>query len=110
MLSRIYFTGSDSYQWLSFDNNDNKKVTNWISTAISAEKSKPFGSSLSLIKPNLVNAKVSIRFNNSVLVQQKSSSYVVISYINIYLVYELNILLHTRSHNVTLKNCLVQSI
>ena len=53
---------------------NNIEVTNWISSGISPEKIKPFDPSLTLIIFSLGNGKVSIKFNNSVLVQQNSFS------------------------------------
>ena len=69
MLGRIYFTGDNGYQnFLVFApmlsslilNND-RKVTDWISTKISSEKFKLFDAGLS---------RVNLKFNNSVLVQK----------------------------------------
>ena len=69
MLGRIYFTGDNGYQnFLVFApmlsslilNND-RKVTDWISTKISSEKFKLFNAGLS---------RVNLKFSNSVLVQK----------------------------------------
>ena len=70
MLGRKYFTGKDDYQnfWafasmlnlLTLDNN--KKVTNWISTGVSPEKNKPFDTNLTSTVTNLGNGKVSLIF------------------------------------------------
>ena len=69
MLGRIYFTGDNGYQnvlvfapMLSYLilNND-RKVTDWISTKISSENFKLFDAGLS---------RVNLKFKNSVLVQK----------------------------------------
>ena len=82
MLVRIYFTGDDGYQnflvfapilsSLTLDNN--KNVTNWISTRISSEKIKTFDTNLEPNMSNLADSRVVLKFNNSVLVQKISSS------------------------------------
>ena len=51
-----------------------EKVTNWMSTRISTEKNKPFDTSLEPRMSNLVNGRVILKFNNSVLVHKSSSS------------------------------------
>ena len=69
MFGQIYFTGDNGYQnFLVFApmlsslilNND-RKVTDWISTKISSEKFKLFNAGLS---------RVNLKFSNSVLVQK----------------------------------------
>ena len=45
---------------LTLDNN--KKVTNWISTGVSPEKIKPFDTNLTSTVTNLGNGKVSLIF------------------------------------------------
>ena len=54
-------------------NNNNKKVISWTKSEISPEKTKPFDSSLAELIFNVGNGRVSIKFNNSVLVRQSSS-------------------------------------
>ena len=75
----MYFTGDDGYQnflvfapmhsSLIFDSN--KKVTNLISTEISSEKNKLFGTNLEPTMSNLANGRVTLKYNNSVLVQKQ---------------------------------------
>ena len=81
MLGRTYFTGNDGYQdflvfapmlnSLVLDNNI--KVTNWISTGVLPFK--PFDVNLAPTLTNLANGKVSLKLNNSVLVQKNSALY-----------------------------------
>ena len=81
LLGRTHFTVDDGYQrFLGFvpmlnslmlDNN--KKVINWISTGVSPEKIDPFHTNDELTISNLSNGRVSLKFNNSVLVQEHSS-------------------------------------
>ena len=52
---------------------NNKKVTNWVSTRISSEKIKPFDINLEPTKSNLANGRVILKFNNSILVQKCSA-------------------------------------
>ena len=75
----MYFTGDDGYQnflvfapmhsSLIFDSN--KKVTNLISTEISSEKNKLFGTNIEPTMSNLANDRVTLKYNNSVLVQKQ---------------------------------------
>ena len=53
---------------------DNKKVTNWISAAASPQIIKLLYTNLAPTMTNLANARVSLKFNNSVLVQKDYSS------------------------------------
>ena len=55
----------------SLTSDKSETVTNWISTGASPEKIKPFDTNLAPIMSNLANSKVSLKFNNSVLLQQK---------------------------------------
>ena len=57
---------------LIFDSN--KNVTNWILTGISSEKIKPFDTNLDPTMTNLAIGRVTLKFNNCVLVQKSSSS------------------------------------
>ena len=52
----------------------NKNVTNWIVTGISSEKIKPFDTNLDPTMTNLAIGRVTLKFNNCVLVQKSSSS------------------------------------
>ena len=52
----------------------NKNVTNWILTGISSEKIKPFDTNLDPTMTNLAIGRVTLKFNNCVLVQKSSSS------------------------------------
>ena len=84
LLGRMYFTGDDGYQnflvfapmFSSLILNSNKKITNWISTGISSEKTKAFNTDLEPTMSNLANGRVTLKFNNSVLVRKSSSSIV----------------------------------
>ena len=70
LLGRMYFTGDDGSQnflvfapmlrLLALDNN--KEVTNWISTRISSEKIKPFDTNLEPTTSNLGNGRVTSKF------------------------------------------------
>ena len=51
-----------------------KKVTNWISTRISSEITKPFVTELESTMSSLANGRVILKFNNSALEQKASSS------------------------------------
>ena len=98
MLGRVYFIDDKGYQnflvlapmlsLLSLDNN--KKVPNWISTVISPEKNKSFDANLGPTMSNLANDRVILKFNNTLLVQKKSSAFHSNSILNLYIVYELN--------------------
>ena len=55
--------------------NNNKKISNWISTEISPEKIKPFDSSFVSITPNLMNGRIILKINNYALADQNSSSF-----------------------------------
>ena len=55
----------------------NKKVSNWISTEISSKKIKPFDTNLEPTLFSLVNNKVILKFNNSVLLQKIFLHYMV---------------------------------
>ena len=79
MLDRIHCTGDGSYQnFLEFSamlnsltlDNNNKKVTTWISTGIYPGKDKLFDSSLARIISSLGNNIKILKFSNSVLVQK----------------------------------------
>ena len=52
----------------------NKNVTNWILTGITSEKIKPFDTNLDPTMTNLAIGRVTLKFNNCVLVQKSSSS------------------------------------
>ena len=82
MLGTMYFTSDNGYQnFLGFAAvlsslilDSNKKVSNCISTETSFEKMKPFNTNAQLTMSNLANGRVILTFNNSVLVQESSSS------------------------------------
>ena len=75
----MYFTGNYGYQKFllfapmlsSLKLDSNKKVTYWISTEISSIKTKPFDTNLEPSMSNLANARVNLKFDNSVIVQNK---------------------------------------
>ena len=82
----------------------NKKVTNWMSTGISAEKIKPFDTNLEPTMSNLANGKVILKFNNSVvLVQKKICSSYSNFILSLYKVYELNTWPRNPTNSFTLK-------
>ena len=72
----MYFTKNNVYENFlvsaqmlsSLVLDSNEKVTKWISTWIWSEKIKPFDTNLERAMSNLVNGKVNLKFNNSVLV------------------------------------------
>ena len=64
------------------------------------EKGKPFDFSLASTMSCLANAEVSMKFNNSVLVQQNYSSLYSNFILNLCLVYQLN---NSSCNNFTLK-------
>ena len=115
-LGRIYFTGKDSYQnFLVFASmlsslilDSNTKVTNWISTGISSEKTKPFDTGLATKMSNLASGRVNLKTNNSVLVQKRFSS--LYSNFILNLVYELNTWPRNPINNFTLKSCLFGTV
>ena len=86
MLGRTYFTGDDGHQnflvftymlnLLILDNN--KKITNELSTGLSPQKIKPVDINLAPTISNLANGRVSLKFSNSVLVQKILPHYIVI--------------------------------
>ena len=98
LLGRMYFKGDDGYQifivfppmysLLTLDSNEN--ITNWISIGISPKKFKPFGSSVAWTMSCLANREVSIKFNNSILVQQNYCSFYSNFMLNLCIVYQLS--------------------
>ena len=82
---------------LALDNN--KIFTNWISTGISSEKIKPFGTNLEPTMSNLAN--LTILF--SVLVQKNSSLFSNFIF-NLYIVYELNNWPRNPTNNFSIEN------
>ena len=118
MFGRMYFMGNDGYQnflvfapmlsSLTLDNH--KKVTDWILIAVSPEKIKPFYTSLEKAMCNVVNNKVILMFNNSVLVQKGSSSLYITFILNLFIVYELNNWPRNPSNIFALKSCLFGTV
>ena len=110
------FTANDDYQnflvfvpaLCSLTLGSNKEVTNWPSTRISFSKVKPFN--INLNDMYLVHGKVILKFNNSVLVQKKSSSLFSNFILILYKVYELIIWPHNPTNNFPLKNCLFVTV
>ena len=78
MYGRTYFTDSDGYQKIlvfalmfnSITLDNNKKVTNWISTGQLPEEMKLFDVNLVPTMTNLANGRISLRL---VLVQKSFS-------------------------------------
>ena len=106
----MYFTGNDGYQnFLSFApmlsslvSDSNKKVTNSVSIRISPEKIKPIEGNLEPTIPNLANARIKLKFSNSVIVQKHFFSLYSGFILNLYIVCELNIWPRNRIKNFTL--------
>ena len=71
----------------------NKSVTNWMSTRISSEKLKPYDTNLDPTTSNLANGRVTLKFNNFILVQKISSSLYSNFISNVYIIYELTLIL-----------------
>ena len=77
-LNRPYFTCEDAYQYFlvfalilnSIILESNTKITNWISNKVSPEKIKSFDADLTPTMTNLANGRVSLKFNNSFLMQK----------------------------------------
>ena len=65
----------------------NKGVTNWILTVISSERIQPFDTNLEPTISNLVNGRVILKFNNSVLMQKNFSSSYSNFILNLYICY-----------------------
>ena len=72
MVIRIFLVFAPMLSSLMLDRN--KKITYWISTGILSENIKPFDTKLGLNMYNLANGTVIIKFNNSVIVENSSSS------------------------------------
>ena len=114
----MYFAGDHGYQnFLPFGPmlsslilNSNKKVTNWILTGISSEKIKPFDTNLESTMSNLANGGVTLKFNNSVLVQKSSSSLYSVFISNFCKFCELNNWQRNPTNNFPLKNCLFVTV
>ena len=98
MLDRIYVTGDNgSLNFLVFAPilnalilNSIKKVTKWIPTGIPCEKIKPFNTILEQAMSNLANGRVILKFDNSFLVQESSSSLYSNFILRLCTVYDLN--------------------
>ena len=114
----MYFADNDGYQnFLVFAPilsslilDSNKRVTNWILTGISSEKIKPFDTNLEPTMSNLANGRVTLKFNNSVLVP-KIFSFLYRNFIlNLWIVYELNTWPRNPTNNFALKNCLFGTV
>ena len=79
----MYFTGDDGNQnslvyipmFSSVILDSNKKFTQWISTEAAPKEIKPFESNLEPNMYNLANSRATLKFNNSALVQKRSSSF-----------------------------------
>ena len=82
---------------------NNNKVINWISTGGLPEKIKPFDANLAPTMTDLPNGKVSLKLDNSVLVQKNSSSLSSNFILNLQIVYGLNNWPHNPTKNFTLK-------
>ena len=88
----------------------NKKITNWILTRISSENIEPFDTKLEPPMSNLANVRVTLKFNNPVLVQKSYSSLYSNFILSLYIVYEWNKWPRNPTNNFTLKNCLFGTV
>ena len=94
----MYFISNDGYQhflvstpmFSSLISDSHKEVSNWISTGISSGNFKTFDTNLERTMSNLANDRITLKFNNSALVQKKFSSFYSHIILNLYIVYELN--------------------
>ena len=77
---------------------------------MSPETIKLFYFNFESLMSNLGRGRVKIKFRNSVLVQQNSSSLYSNFTLNLYIVYELNDWLYNPSHYFALKNCLLVTV
>ena len=98
LLGRMYFISNDGYQhflvstpmFSSLISDSHKEVSNWISTGISSGNFKTFDTNLERTMSNLANDRITLKLNNSALVQKKFSSFYSHIILNLYIVYELN--------------------
>ena len=67
--------------------NSNKKVTNWISTGKTSEKTKPFDTNPEWTVSNLSNGRVIFKFVKPVFVQKNFSSLYSRFILNVYKVF-----------------------
>ena len=79
-------------------------------TEISSEKNIPSETNLEPAMSNLVNGKIILKFNNSVLVQNICSSLYSNFNLNLYICYELNTWPSSPTNNITLRNCLFGTV
>ena len=114
----MYLTGDDVYQKIVVFSpvfnlqtlDSNKEATNWISTGISLGKIRPFDLTLAPTMPNVANGRVSLKFNNSVLVQQSSFSLCSNFILNLSIVYELINWSHNQNNDFAIKDCLFGTV
>ena len=103
LFGRIYVTGDDVCQNVLVFSPVFNLVTLDISTGISVEKIKLFGSSLILVLSNLSQGIIILKFNNSILVQQSSSSFYRNFLKILYITYESNDWSENPSNDFTMK-------
>ena len=108
MVIRSFLVSSPMLSSLTLHNN--KKLTNWISTKILPEKIKSFNINREPTMSNLANIRVTLKFNNSALVQKSSSPLYSNFIFNLYIVYELNNWSRNPTNNFPLKNCLFGTV
>ena len=84
----------------------NKKVTNWISIRISSKNIELFDTNLEPTMSNLASGRVTLKFDNSVLVQKMFYSFYSNFMLNLYIVYELSNCPRNPANDFTLKNSL----
>ena len=77
---------------------------------MSSEKIKPFDTNLDPTMLNLAYGRVTLKFNNSVLVQINFSSLYSNFILNLYMVFELNTQPRNPANYFTPKNCLFDTV
>ena len=91
ILTSFLLVFASKFNSLTLDDNNDKKVTNWISIEIFTEKIKRFNFSHALIMSNLGNGKIILKFNKSVYMQKSSFSSFSNLISNLYVVYEFGL-------------------
>ena len=87
---------------------NNKKVTNWISTGTSYEKIQPFDTNLEPTMSNLASARVIFKLNHSILVKKSSSS--LYSKFILYIVFEFSDWTRNPTNNFPINNSLFGAV
>ena len=79
-------------------------------TGISSENIEPFDTKLEPPMSNLANVRVTLKFNNPVLVQKSYSSLYSNFILSLYIVYKWNKWPRNPTNNFTLNNCLFGTV